>query len=430
MRPFSFIRRLSLTQRLLALTLAASLPGLFALVYSSIDLRNTRYGEVRAEALRNVHFVVSEIDQIFDGIEGVLHAVSQASEVHAGNGASCTDYITRVRAQLAQLTSIIVANTDGSLRCYSEGKAPSVNLADRYYFREAMATQAFSIGNYSRSRVSERNLVPMALPVIENGAVAYVMVAGLNIDWLGQQIRDRGLARGSTITVADRNGIIIAREPNAKEFIGTSMPAHHITLLSEKAGTRDAQSRDGVARILAFVPAPETPFGLYVSSGISREEAFGAIDRSLRNSLVLFGLGACIAFFLTWMMGEGIIRRPLMLMVATAEAWRRGYEFGAHRHCRPQRRDRDSRPDLRPPDGRERAARGRACTLRIPPRDSGSRAGPPRQERARHGAVDRRAKLPRQPGTGGAAPLSGAAAGTGAQPRSPDPAQLGARRPA
>lgn len=326
MRPFSFIRRMSLTQRLLALTLAASLPGLFALVYSSIDLRNTRYGEVRAEALRNVHFVVSEIDQIFDGVEGVLHAVSQASEVHAGDNASCTDYITRVRAQLPQLTSIIIAGTDGALRCYSEGRQPQVNLADRFYFREAIATRAFSIGNYTTSRVSDRNIVPMALPVIENGEVAYVMVAGLNIDWFGQQIRDRGLARGSTITVADRNGIIIAREPDPEKYVGTMIATRYVKFLSERADTREVEGRDGIARILAFVPAPETPFGLYVSSGISREESFGPIDRALRNSLLLFGLGACAAFFLTWMVGEGIIRRPLMLMVATAEAWRRGYD--------------------------------------------------------------------------------------------------------
>ena len=58
------MRRMSLVSRLLSLVLVACLPGLAALIYSSIDLRNTRYHDVNAEALRNAHFAVSELDQV------------------------------------------------------------------------------------------------------------------------------------------------------------------------------------------------------------------------------------------------------------------------------------------------------------------------------------------------------------------------------
>lgn len=326
MRRFSFIRRLSLTQRLLALTLVASLPGIAALAYSSLDLRNTRYNEVRAEALRGAHFVVSEIDQIFGGIEGSLHAVSQANEIRSGDPKVCADYLTRVRAKLEPLRSILLLNVKGTPLCYSEGSPPAVNLADRYYFREALATKSFAIGDYVVSRASGKHIVPVALPVVNGDTVEYVITAGLNIEWLGDQLRERGVARGGAITIADRNGVIVAREPFPDKFVGTSIPNEYMSLLSSTAGTRQVHSRDGVDRILGFVPAPETPFGLYVSSGISRVEAFGPIDRALRNSLLLFTAGTGVAFVLAWFVGEGIIRRPLMQMVATAEAWRRGQD--------------------------------------------------------------------------------------------------------
>src|SRR5882724_11862382 len=93
LRSYGFIRRLSLTHRLLALTVVASVPGPLALAYNAIDLRKTRYAEVHAEALRNTQFVVSELDQIFDGINGVLHAASQASEVRQSDTAKCSDYV-------------------------------------------------------------------------------------------------------------------------------------------------------------------------------------------------------------------------------------------------------------------------------------------------------------------------------------------------
>jgi two-component sensor histidine kinase len=139
-------------------------------------------------------------------------------------------------------------------------------------------------------------------------------------------LRERGLARGSAVTVADRNGIIIAREPNPEKFIGTGFPTHYMYLLSSLPGTTDVRSRDGTERILGYIPAPYTSFGLYVSSGIARAEALGPIDRALRSSILLFVLGSAAAFVLAWLVGDGIIRRPLMQMVATAESWRRGQD--------------------------------------------------------------------------------------------------------
>jgi two-component sensor histidine kinase len=320
------MRRMSLVNRLLALTLVACLPGLAALIYSSVDLRNTRYSEVHAEALRNARFAVSEVDQIFQGIQGSLHAVAQADEVRHGDAATCAAYLARVRAGLPQLTSILLLNSDGSPRCYSEGELPKVNLGDRYYIREAKATHQFSVGDYVVSRATGIHIVPVALPAFTGDHVDYIVSAGLNLEWLGSQLLERGVARGGAVTIADRNGIIVAREPSPQKFIGTGFPTEYMNLLSSEPGTADVRSSDGIDRIIGFVPAPVTPFGLYVSSGIAKDEALGPIDRSFRNSIMLFLLGSAAAFALAWLVGDTIIRRPLMHMVATAESWRRGHD--------------------------------------------------------------------------------------------------------
>ena len=50
------------------------------------------------------------------------------------------------------------------------------------------------------------------------------------------------------------------------------------------------------------------------------------VDRALRDSILLFSFGSIVALILAWLVGESIIRRPLMRMVATAEAWRLGHD--------------------------------------------------------------------------------------------------------
>jgi len=325
-KRFSFMRRMSLVNRLLALTVVACLPGLAALIYSSIDLRNTRHSEIRAEALRNARFAVSEIDQIFQGVQSTLHAVAEADEVRNGDPATCGSFLARVRSGMPQLTSILVLDKDGKSRCYSDSTLPEVSLGDRYYIREAKATRQFSVGNYVVSRVTGLHILPVALPDSHGDNIDFIVTAGLNLEWLGSQLLDRGTSRGGIVTIADRNGIIVAREPTPEQFIGTSFPVSQMDLFSSAPGTIEIQDPDGIERIVGFVPSPITPFGLFVSTGISKDEALFATDRSFRYSIMLFLLGCIAAFMLTWLVGNTIIRQPLIQMVATAESWRRGHD--------------------------------------------------------------------------------------------------------
>jgi C4-dicarboxylate-specific signal transduction histidine kinase len=54
----------------------------------------------------------------------------------------------------------------------------------------------------------------MAMPIIRDGKVEGVIAAGLNVEWLGQQLQQRGVQSGGAILIADRNGIVVSREPD------------------------------------------------------------------------------------------------------------------------------------------------------------------------------------------------------------------------
>ncbi len=201
------------------------------------------------------------------------------------------------------------------------------NLAARDYFRDAIDRQRFSIGPFTASKVSNRNIIPLALPIVRDGKAQGAIVAGLDLVWLGRQLSKRGVVRGGSTIIADRHGVIIAREPEPQEFVGRTITPINMRLVqSQTSGTADIVSPDGTQRIIGYMPPALTSFELYVSAGIAHTEASAPIDRAVRNSIALYGLGTAIAFLLAWLVGEGIIRRPLMQMVATAEAWRRGHD--------------------------------------------------------------------------------------------------------
>lgn len=320
-------RRLSLKHRLLALTLAAAVPGLLALAYNAFDLRNTRRAEVQTEVMRNTRFAVSEIEQVFGGARSVLQTVALAAELRADEN-TCSDYVGRVAKGVDALTAIFVTDRAGAIRCASDSPLPTANLGDRPYFQKALEGKPFVIGNYVQSRASGRFVVPLAVPLLVDNAVTGVVVAGLNLKWLGDRISYRAVPGVSAITIADENGVIVWREPRPEAYVGTRVAEATLSpLAGATGGITEIADTSGHERIFGYVPAGATSFGLSVATDVSKDAAFRGVDDASKRSLLLFALGSLGALVLAWMTGEGMIRQPLMKVVATAEAWRRGHDM-------------------------------------------------------------------------------------------------------
>jgi two-component sensor histidine kinase len=65
------------------------------------------------------------------------------------------------------------------------------------------------------------------------------------------------------------------------------------------------------------------PTGLYISTGLSKEEAFAAINRQSYVGAISIGLGICLALIAAWLAG-GLIRRPLDRIASVIDDWRSG----------------------------------------------------------------------------------------------------------
>ncbi len=147
----------------------------------------------------------------------------------------------------------------------------------------------------------------------------------LRLDWLGERLRERGLAAGSALTVADRNGVIVFREPEPERFVGTTIPERFQPLVhASEPGTLEVRSQDGTTRILGYLPASIGPGGLYVSTGLSKADAFLAIDRATLGASLLILAGTLVAFALARFLGHAVIQRPVRTLLGTVDAWRRG----------------------------------------------------------------------------------------------------------
>lgn len=317
-----------LSRRLFILTSLALLPAAAITVYHTVATRLAREQELHKEAAQAGKLASLELRRIVDGLEQILFTVASAPSVQDIGNANCTGYITRLSKSFSQFAGLAVTDAKGIVWCGQNGQGLGVSLADRSYFTDAARTGRFAVGTYTVGRITHRKVLPVAYPIRnERGEVSGTVVASLDLGWLGSRVREREFTARNALTIADRNGVILAREPFPERFVGTEIPAPYKKLVSAREpGTIEVLSQDGTQRILGYEPATVQPSGLYVSAGIATAEAFADIRRTTYGSAAIAALGIALAYLLTWWTSRKLIQQPVGRLVQTVTAWRSNQE--------------------------------------------------------------------------------------------------------
>jgi two-component sensor histidine kinase len=315
-----------LRQRLYVLTAVALAPALIILLYNQVVTRREREVEVHRAAMRVGELASLEVQRILDGAEGMLRVVARAPSVREFNTDPCASLLADLITQTPQFLSVSAVDSEGLVRCRSITSETGMRLSEREYFREVMATGKFIIGTYQLGELSREPTLPLAVPIFgEAGAVKGVLVAGLSLNWLNSRVAERRFPDNDALTLADRNGVIIARHPFPEQFVGTRIPDEYMHLLTAPApGTLNVTSQDGTRRIIGYRPISVAPDGIYLSAGVSYDDAMRPVFQATARGLVITGLGAAIALALAVFTGNRLVRRPVNRVLATIDAWRAG----------------------------------------------------------------------------------------------------------
>jgi two-component sensor histidine kinase len=328
-RPGEPAPGLRLTTRIILLCAAAVLPSLAMQAWHELSLRDTRREEVRAEARRFALQSAAELERVVDGAEQLLRAVA-ITAMHHGDEEPCSAELAELRRTIGRYAGLAYAAPDGRVLCSSAGPqeagTPLRSIADRPYLQRALASGERQLGEFTVGRGSGQPTLPVAVPIGEPGAIRVVAIAALDLDWLSANLAGNiALPPGGSVTVADRDGVILARTPLPDRFVGTRIPDtfRHLLAASEP-GAIEVLSQDGTSRVLGYVPLRERPQGLYVSAGFSTEAAYAAMGRSAWRAGLLILVSFLSALGAAWLFGRLILRRPLDRLLGIMRRWGEG----------------------------------------------------------------------------------------------------------
>jgi len=317
----------SLRSRLLLLILVAVIPAWGAIAYTASEQRRTAVKEIQRNVLRLAEFSAHEEEQALQGTRQILIALANLVGKADENPEVCSTFCVDLLKHFRRYANIGAVKSNGEVFCSAVPFDQTINAADQSWFRHAMESGGFTIGDYQVDLITKKPVMVLSYPFrIAEGDPFSVVFAAIDLKWLNHYILtiESQLPDGFTITQMDENGIVLAREPDTEHLLGQSMLNNPVfeEILSQKTGVIDMRSDGDNPYLYAFAPLQSSlrKQPVYIILGILRKLAFAESNRILGRNLSLLGIVAVLAVLAAWFGSDLFIMRPIKAM---AQASRR-----------------------------------------------------------------------------------------------------------
>jgi signal transduction histidine kinase len=315
----------NLTLRLIILVLIAILPAIVIQAYNEYSLRKAREADIRQQVVQITKQFGEEIGELREGARQLLLALSQLAPVRLQESDACSEHFVALKSQYANYSLLAAADTEGRIFCSSAPITYS-SVADQPFFQRAMGQDGLAVGNYWADPATGHRMIHFAVKFGNgDGRTAGVVFAGLDLRWLSEHLKERGLSPTSSILIADREGNIVARLPNPDALVGKNMRKSHEAIMDgDTTGWEEAVGVDGATRIFGYVPAALPPRDFFLSAGQSKAEAFAAIDEATWRGVALIGFGLLAATLAAILGARKFVQEPIKGLLKVAAEWRNG----------------------------------------------------------------------------------------------------------
>ena len=306
--------RLSLRERLVILMVAAILP-LFALSFW-LALRKARWATQLTESQLQfaAALVAANQDAAVESAKQLLGAIAAVPQLGAVGRGQCQSYFEKLRVRYPVYANIGLLDPDGRVVCHATAATGEVNVADRTYFREAVAQRRFVMGEILTGRLSGRSVIPFALPVVEGEKLTGVVFAALALDEASLALSRVELPPGARTLIADRQARVLTERPARPEL---PLPRPLVNPeLREAARTMSAGAGAGLdelgeERLYAFMPGRLLGNeGFLAIVSVDKAQVLSGTVISLRQELLVL-VGTLLAgIAAAWWVGGRVIVRP------------------------------------------------------------------------------------------------------------------------
>lgn len=316
--------RLGIRAALVLLVLILIGPVLALLIFTSFSEQDSALEKARGRARIEAQLRASAQQQLFEGVRHLLIVVGHSPAILEPYSQPCSAYLRDLQEHFPQYAHLGFAHANGNLLCRSAPGSDPVYVGDRQYFKNAISSGRFTVGEYLVSRVLKKPAIALSIPVYTKTQELHGVLYGvLDLEGLQKQFVSAPMAPGMTDVIMDANGVVLASAGEHIHKAGAPLPEQFRVPLPQ--GPHATQSEgDGKEWVVALRSTDPVGGGAWVASFVSKENILRPAVERLRNQLLILLAITLAALLLAWYMGDRLLVGPIERMLQKVKSIERG----------------------------------------------------------------------------------------------------------
>jgi diguanylate cyclase (GGDEF)-like protein len=316
--------------RLALLGLILLTPLMLERAHSLEENRSRQIAYASAELASIAQHSVQAQREIISSVETMMKSAAYIRASVGGVGKSCDLLRASMQFELPWIRNLSIVGGDGRVQCSTFPRLVGVDLGDRGYFKQAVASRSFAFSDYLIGRASRLPLMTAAYPVTAIAADEQaVIVAGIDLGWMSKVMDDLRGRPGVSAFLIDSEGTVVAAPSDQASMIGH--PLDNAPLLAAVASkTTDSEDTTSVSYIAADGSKSKVSATRIPGAGsrllINIDEALAAADADHEIRIAFLQLGVVFLLVLIGALigAEKLIIRPIEMMTAVATRFGQG----------------------------------------------------------------------------------------------------------
>ena len=319
---------------LLLVALAALLPATVAMGFL-FKQRDHDIAQARSNLAALARSASNDLRAKIQGTHQLLFGLAQSRALDVEDRDACSAYLAEVLKQHPQYTGLLTIKPNGDLHCDSLRTGRKLNLVDRAYFQQAMASTETALEPVL-GRLSGIGVVQVAQSSRDpQGKVRFVLLASIDLDHFSREVVAAQPYSDTAITLFNRAGVVMASRSSRVGVPRTNRPVPGISLADTSLGRFAVTGHNGdiaefvgpagVLRVWALGTLPPPwDAGILIALGVPTRDL--AADAERRAHIVLASVvgAALLALLLAWSLVELGVRRPLGRIMKGTARFRNG----------------------------------------------------------------------------------------------------------
>lgn len=223
-----------------------------------------------AAAKLDLQRVTRDLDRVFHSAREQLAGFARIPSVRAQDAPICDgEMAARSRARF---TAIGAANRAGDIYCASPPLTAAASVADRPYFRRAIDTHGYAVGDFQIGRVAGAESLGMGFPVHGlDGRINGVVFSSMSVGWLDRHLEEKRPAGARDVLVVDEHGTVLASAGRKQTRPGRNLAGGPLVkaMLADDRGTGSFRF-GGTMAISAFDVVGLTGGAVHVAVSVGR----------------------------------------------------------------------------------------------------------------------------------------------------------------